>query len=63
MWTDLANAALTDGQVTWCHSECCVPSGLDFEATSCSILCYCLSSYLLQGHQVTVNMILALFCG
>ena len=34
----------------------CVPSGLDFEVTGDSILLYCLSIYLLRGHQVTVNM-------
>jgi len=32
--------------VTWCCSECCVPSGLDFEAAVGSVVRYCLSSYL-----------------
>ena len=30
--------------VTWCCSECCVPSGLDFEAAGGSIVRYCLSN-------------------
>ena len=45
------------------HTDCCgdmVPSGLDFEAAVGSVVCYCLSSCLssclLRGHQVTVNM-------
>ena len=33
-----------------------VPSGLDFEVAVGSVVCYCLSSCLLRGHQVTVNM-------
>ena len=31
-------------------------SGLYFEAADCYVLCYCLSNYSLQGHQVAVNM-------
>ena len=30
--------------LTWCRSECCVQSGLDFEATGGSIVRYCLSN-------------------
>ena len=26
--------------VTWCHSECCVASGLDFEVSGGSVVCY-----------------------
>ena len=42
--------------VTWWRSDCCVPSGLNFEAAGGFIVHYCLSNYLLRGHQVTVNM-------
>ena len=28
--------------VRWCCSECCVPSGLDFEAAGGSVVCYLL---------------------
>ena len=35
--------------VTLSHLECCVPSGLNFEAAGDSVVCY-LSNYLLQGH-------------
>ena len=46
----VANAVYTTSYtmltVTRCHSECCVLSGLDFEATSGSIVSYCLSDYL-----------------
>ena len=42
------------------HTDRCgdmVPSGLDFEAAAFgSVVCNCLSSCLLRGHQVTVNM-------
>ena len=31
--------------VTLCHSECCVPSGLDFEAAGDSIVCYFVCNY------------------
>ena len=47
--------------VTWCRSECCLPSGLDFGAAGGSVVCYCLSNYLLWGHRVAVNMTRALF--
>ena len=50
--------------VTWCRSECCVPSGR--EAAGGSIVRYCLSNYLLRGHRVAVNMTWALLnakCG
>ena len=43
-------------RVNWCHSECCVLSGLDFEAAGGSFACYCLSNYLLWGHWVKHNM-------
>ena len=65
MKTDIANAACTASyimlMVTWCHSGCCVPSGLDFEPAGGSIVHYCLSNYLLQGHRVTVNLRWVLF--
>ena len=41
---DVANAVRTVSYsmltVTWCHSECCVLSGLDFEAAAGSVVCY-----------------------
>ena len=41
---DVANAVHTVSYsmltVTWCRSECCVPSGLDFEAAGGSVVCY-----------------------
>ena len=46
--------------VTWCCSECCVPSGLNFKAAGDSIV-RDLSNYLLRGHRVTVNMTWVLF--
>ena len=49
--------------VTWYLSEGWVPSGLDFEAAVGSVVRYCLSSYLLRGHQVAVNMTWVLFHG
>ena len=49
--------------VTLCCSECCVPSGLDFEAAGDSVLLDFVSNYLLRGLRVTVNMTWALFCG
>ena len=42
--------------VTWYRSGCCMPSELGFEAAGGFIVHYCLSNYLLQGHQVAVNM-------
>ena len=41
--------------LTWCHSECCVVSGLDFEAAGGSAVRSCLSNYSLRGHQVAVG--------
>ena len=49
--------------VTSCRSECCVLSGLDFEATGDSVVHYFVCNYLLQGLQVAVNMTWALFRG
>ena len=41
--------------VTWGHSECCVPSGLDFKVTGTYIIvCF-------EGHWVAVNMTWAHF--
>ena len=45
--------------VIWCHSECCVPSGLDIEAAGGSVVHY--YNLLLWGHQITGNMTWALF--
>ena len=42
--------------VIWCRSEGCELSGLYFEAAGCSIVCYCLSNYLLRWHRVAVNI-------
>ena len=42
--------------VTLCRSECCVPSGLDFETAGDSVVCYFVCNYLLRGLQVAVNM-------
>ena len=49
--------------VTWCSSKCCVLSGLDFKVAGDPGVCYCLSKYLLRGHQVNVNMIWVLLRG
>ena len=50
--------------VTLCRSECCVPSGLDFEAAGDSAVRYFVSNYLLRGLRVAVlNMTWALFRG
>ena len=49
--------------VTSCRSECCVPSGLDLEATGDSVVRYFVFNYLLHGLQVAVNMTWALFRG
>ena len=43
-----------------CHSECCQDSA---SKVGGSVVCYCLSNYLLQGHCVAVNMTWAPFCG
>ena len=47
--------------VTLCRSECCVPSGLDFEVNDDSVVHYFVSNYLLGGLRVAVNMTWALF--
>ena len=49
--------------VTSYSSECCMPSGLDFEAADDYVVHYFVSNYLLRGLQVTVNMTWALFRG
>ena len=49
--------------VTSYSSECCVLSGIDFEAAGDSVVRYFVSNYLLQGLQVVVNMMWALFRG
>ena len=48
--------------VTWYRSGCCMPSELGFKAAGGSIVHYCLSNYLLQGHRVAVNMTWVLLC-
>ena len=53
MWYAPSYTMLT---VTWCCSECCVLSGLNFVATGGSVACYCLSNYLLWGHGVAINI-------
>ena len=55
-------ASYTMLTVTSCHSECYVPSGLDFEAAGDSGVRYFVSNYLLQELRV-VNMTWALFPG
>ena len=67
---DVANMVCTANYTTltatWCRSECCAPSGLNFEARGGSVVHYYLSNHLLWGHQVAVNMTWALFvvkCG
>ena len=48
---------------TWSgRLESCVRLGL-FKVAGDFTVCYCLSNYLLQGHQVAVNMTWAVFCG
>jgi len=56
---DEATMSYTMLTVTWCHSECCVPSGLNFEAAGGSVVRYS----LLRGHRVTMNMTRVLFHG
>ena len=43
--------------------ECCVLSGLDFEATGDYVVRYFVSNYLLRGLLVAVNMTWALYLG
>ena len=45
-----------------CRSECCVPSGLDFEAAGDSVVRYFVCNYLLRGLRVTVNMTVDAVC-
>ena len=63
--TNIANAVCTVSytmlMVTWCRSECCVPSGLYFEAVGGSVVHY--FQYFLWGHKVAVNTTWVLFCG
>ena len=47
--------------ITSYSSECCVPSGLDFEAIGDYVVHYFVFNYLLRGLQVAVNMTWALF--
>ena len=56
-------ASYTLFMVTWCHSECYVPSGLDFKAAGGFVVQYLLSNYLLCGDSVTVNVTWAIFHG
>ena len=62
---DVANAVRTVSYtmltVTWCRSECCVPSGLDFEAAGDSVVHYFVSNYLLRGLRTALDMTWALF--
>ena len=50
-YMDVGNAACTAKYimltVTWCCSEYCVPSGLNFQVSGGSFVRYYLSSYLL----------------
>ena len=61
----VSNAARTASYtmltVTCSIQSVVVLSGLDFEATGGSVVCYCLSNCLLRGHRFAVNMIWALF--
>ena len=59
----LSTASYTMLTVTSYRSECCVPSGLDFEAAGDSAVRYFVSNYWLQGLRVAVNMTWALFRG
>ena len=61
--TDIGDAACTASYtmltVTWCHSECCVLSGLDIEATTWWFSCsYGLLSRALSGckHDVDIPL-------
>ena len=56
----VCTARYTMFTATWCYSECCVPSGFNFEPTGDSVVRCCSSNYLDQGHRVTVNMTWAL---
>ena len=74
-WTDVANevnipkvvsrltASYSMLTITLYSSECCVPSGLDFEAAGDYVVNYFVSNYLLRGLQVTVNVTWALVRG
>ena len=58
--------ATLHAQVTRCLSEGCVRSGLDFKASGISIVRYCLSNYMPQGHRDVENVTWAVFevrCG
>ena len=62
---DVANAACTASYtamltVIWCYSECCVLSGLDFEATGGYIVS-CLSNYCFEGIDSLYHYMGALF--
>ena len=59
----MSTASYTMFTVTSCRSECCVPSGLNFDAPGDSVVRYFVSKYLLQGLQIAVNMMWALFHG
>ena len=52
-------ASYTMLMVTCWHSEFCVQSGIDFEGWQFEWTC--LFNYLLQGHQLTLNLTLDLF--
>ena len=41
---------------TWYCSECCVPSGFDFEPSGDSVVRCCFSNYLDQGHGHSVGL-------
>ena len=56
-------ASYTMFMVTWYHSECYVPSGLDFKAAGGFVVQYLLSNYLLCEDSVTVNVTWAIFHG
>ena len=66
-WKDVDNVVSTVSYtmftVTSCRLECCVPSGLDFEAAGDSIVRHFVCNYLLRGLQVAINMMWTLFRG
>jgi len=65
--TNVANGACTASytmlMVTWCLSECCVPVKDSTSKPLVVTVPFHLSNYLIQGHQVTVNMTWAPFRG
>ena len=65
---DVANAASTASYtmltVTLCRSECCVPSGLDFEAAGESVVrLFCVQLFFSRALSHCKNMTWELFRG